>query len=154
MSKKETIETKTWELAEPLARELGLIPVDAEYVKDADGYKLVVTIDKEGGVGINDCEAMSRALDPLLDEGDYIPDVYTLIVTSPGLGRPLKRPRDFIFAKGREVDVKTYRAVDGTKELRGILADSDKETVTIVIDGEERTFTRKEIAKIALAVDF
>jgi len=154
VSKKETIETKTWELAEPLTRELGLIPVDAEYVKDADGYKLVVTIDKEGGVGINDCEAMSRALDPLLDEGDFIPDVYTLIVTSPGLGRPLKRPRDFVFAKGREVDVKTYKAVDGTKEFRGILADSDKETVTIVLDGEERTFTRKEIAKIALAVDF
>ena len=154
MSKKETIETKTWELAEPLTRELGLIPVDAEYVKDADGYKLVVTIDKEGGVGINDCEAMSRALDPLLDEGDFIPDVYTLIVTSPGLGRPLKRPRDFVFAKGREVDVKTYKAIDGTKEFRGILADSDKETVTIVIDGEERTFDRKEIAKIALAVDF
>ena len=154
MSKKETIETKTWELAEPLARELGLIPVDAEYVKDADGYKLVVTIDKDGGVGINDCEAMSRAPDPLLDEGDFIPDVYTLSVTSPGLGRPLKRPRDFIFAEGREVDIKTYKAIDGVKEFRGVLKGSDKETVTIELDGQDRSFTRKEIAKIALAVDF
>ena len=154
MSKKEMIEEKTWELCGPLAAELGLIPVDAEYVKEADGYRLVVTIDKEDGVGINDCEAMSRALDPKLDEEDFIPDVYTLIVTSPGLGRTLKRPRDFIFALGREVDVKTYKAVDNVKEWRGILKEAGKETVTIVLEDGERTFARKDISKIALAVDF
>ena len=97
---------------------------------------------------------MSRALDPKLDEEDFIPDVYTLIVTSPGLGRTLKRPRDFIFALGREVDVKTYKAVDNVKEWSGILKEAGKETVTIVLEDGERTFARKDISKIALAVDF
>ena len=154
MSKKETIENKTWEIMESLARDIGLIPVDAEYVKENGEYRLIATIDKEGGVGIDDCEALSKALDPLLDEGDFIDDAYTLIVTSPGLGRAIRRPRDFIFAKGREVDVRTYKAVDGVKEWQGVLKAHDKETITLVTQDSEIVFNRKDIAKINLTADF
>ena len=154
MSKKEKIEDMTWAYAGPIAGELGLIPVDAEYVKENDGYQLIVTIDKEGGVGINDCEAMSRALDPILDEKDYIPDVYTLIVTSPGLGRVLRRPRDFDFALDKEVEIHTYKAIDKVKEFRGTLTAFDKDSVRILSPDGEKEFARKDIAKISLAFDF
>ena len=154
MSKKENIEEKTWELVKPLASELGLIPVDAEYLKEGTDFILRITIDKEGGVGTLDCEALSRAIDPKLDEENFIPDAYILEVTSPGLGRKLKRPRDFAFAMGKEVDVKTYKAVDGVKEWRGILSAYDKDQVTITCQGETHDFPRKEISTICLSIDF
>lgn len=154
MTKKEKIEEKTWEIMKPLAEELGLIPVDAEYVKENGDYQLIVTVGKEEGIGINECEAMSRAIDPILDEKDYISDVYTLIVTSPGLGRTLRRPRDFAYGMGREVEVHTYKAVNKQKEFTGILSAFDDATVTITNEEGETTFSRPEISLIRLTVDF
>ena len=170
MGKKETIEEKTWNMIQPVCEELGLIPVDAEYVKERNEYSLLIYVDKEGGVTIDDCEALSRVLDPMLDEANFINDAYTMIVSSPGLGRQIKRPRDFIFAKGKEVDVRLYKAKDGNKELTGFLKDFDKDSIILAAEAEatdtenaaaegsdgsnEQTIARSEIAQIRLHVDF
>ena len=123
-------------------------------MKTAGEYNLLIYVDKEGGIGIDECEACSRAIDPLLDEEDFIPDAYTLIVSSPGLGRVLKRPRDFEFAMGKEVEVKLYKAVDGEKEFSGILTSADGKTVKIESDDKSYEFQRAEISLIRLAFDF
>ena len=155
MSRKEDYEEKVWKLLVPILDELGMKPVDVEYVKEGGDYYLRCYIDKEGGVGIDDCEEVSNRLDPKLDEADIISDAYILEVSSPGLGRPLKRPRDFEFAMGKEIEIKTYKAVDGSKEWKGILTAWDKEKVRIQPEGaEEMTFTRTEISLIRLAFDF
>ena len=154
MGKKDTIEEKTWELLCPVCEQLGLSPVDAEYVKEREEYSLLIYIDKEGGVTIDDCEALSRTLDPLLDEKDYIDDPYTMIVSSPGLGRVIRRPRDFIFAKGKEVDVRTYKPVDSKKERSGILKEFDRDSIVLLSEDKELTIARNEIAQIRLTVHF
>ncbi len=154
MGKKEQIEEKTWALLAAPCEELGLKPVDAEYVRNGGDYQLMIYIDKEGGVTIDDCEALSRAIDPLLDSEDYIHDAYTMIVSSPGLGRAIKRPRDFIFAKGKEVDVRLYQAKDGSKEFTGILTDFDDTSIWIQEGDTETVFLKKEVAAIHLTVDF
>lgn len=154
MSRKEIIEEKAWELIQSFSKELNLVPVDAEYLKEGGDYILRITIDKEGGVGSNDCEALSRAIDPKLDEENFISDPYVLEVTSPGLGRRLRRPRDFVFAEGREVEVRTYQPIDGSREWRGILKAGDRESVTIQIGEEDKKFARSDISLIRLAWDF
>ncbi len=93
-------------------------------------------------------------IDPLLDEADFISEPYTLEVSSPGLGRILKRPHDFEYAEGREVEVHTYRAIDGEKEFRGVLKAWDKNSVTIADGDRERIFEKNEISLIRLAFDF
>lgn len=155
MSKKEDIEKRTWELLQPVLEKLDMRAVDAEYVKEAGEYYLRCYIDREGGVRIDDCEAVSRQLEVFLDEEDLIDDPYTLEVSSPGLGRILRRPHDFEFAEGREVELKTFKAVDGQKEWRGIMTEWDRDTVTIETsgDGGEKTFSRKELSQIRLAFD-
>lgn len=154
MSRKEIIEEKAWELIQSFSKELNLVPVDAEYLKEGGDYILRITIDKEGGVGSNDCEALSRAIDPKLDEENFISDPYVLEVTSPGLGRRLRRLRDFVFAEGREVEVRTYQPIDGSREWRGILKAGDRESVTIQIGEEDKKFARSDISLIRLAWDF
>ncbi len=150
LSRKEQIEEKVWEMMTPILQKNGLIGVDAEYVKEGGEYFLRCYIDKEGGVGITDCENVSRELDPLLDEADLIPDAYTLEVSSPGLGRVLKRPRDFQYGIGREVELRFYKARDGHKDLRGILVGEDPKTVTLESDGETKVFEKSELSKISL----
>ena len=104
---------------------------------------------------MEDGEAVSRAFSDILDEKDYIADSYVFEVSSPGLGRPLKKEKDFARSLGEEVEIRTYRAVDRQKEFEGILKDYDENTVTIVYeDGTEKTFDRSEIALIRLALDF
>ena len=154
MSRKDRIEDTAFELLSGVCDSLGLIPVDAEYVKEKDGYSLCIYIDKEGGVTIDDCEALSRHLDPLLDEADIIEDPYTMVVSSPGLGRVLRRPRDFIFGMGKEVDVKTYAPVNGEKEFTGILKAADDKSVTIETENGPLAFDKKEISTIKLTVSF
>ena len=153
MSRREQYEEKTWELLGPILEELGLVPVDVEFVKEGGEYYLRCYIDKEGGVGINDCEAVSRRLDPLLDSEDFIEEAYVLEVSSPGLGRVLKRPRDFEYACGRMVEIRTYKPVEKKKEWTGVLTAWDKETVTIEIESKEKTFERNSISLIRLAFD-
>lgn len=153
MSKKEEIEMRTWGLLGSVCDAAGMRAVDAEYVREGGEYYLRCYIDREGGVRIEDCEAVSRALDPMLDEEDFIPDAYTLEVSSPGLGRQLRRPNDFAFAAGKQVELKTFRAVDGKKAFSGILTSYDDASVTIGGEDGERTFPRKDLALIRLAFD-
>ncbi len=155
MNKKETIEAQAEELLIPILERLGLELYDVEYVKEAGNYYLRAYIDKEGGVTIDDCEAVSREFSPMLDEKNFIDDVYTMEVSSPGLGRPLRRERDYEKSVGRELEIHTYKAVDGDKIFFGILTAYDKDTVTIREEnGNERTFRRPDLSMIRLAFDF
>ncbi len=154
MAKREEYESKTEALLAPIIEEMKLELVDVEYVKEAGENYLRAYIDKEGGVDINDCEAVSRRVSDLLDEKDFIPDAYILEVSSPGLGRQLKKDKDFVRENGKEVEVKLFKAVEQSKEFRGVLAGFDDKTVTVTIDGNDVAFERANISKISLAVDW
>ena len=126
-----------------------------EYVKEAGNWYLRVYVDKEGGITVDDCEVVSRALSDKLDEKDFIDEAYILEVSSPGLGRPLKKDKDFDRSMGKEVELKLYRAIDKQKDFSGILKAYDKDTISIEIDdGKELSFDRADIAIIRLAFDF
>lgn len=155
MSKKEIYEQKTEELLIPIVESHGFELVDVEYVKEGGTWYLRAYIDKPGGIAVDGCELVSRAFSDILDEKDYIEDSYIFEVSSPGLGRPLKKEKDFKRSLGEEVEIRTYRAVEKQKEFIGILTDYDKDTVTIEMEDEtKRTFERSEIALIRLAFDF
>ncbi len=141
-------------LARPVAEAQGCELWDVEFVREAGEWFLRVTIDKEGGVSIDDCEAVSRALDPLLDEADPIEQSYNLEVSSAGLERALKRPSDFERFMGSPVAVKLYKAMDGGKEIPGVLRAYDNGAVTIETeDGETTTFERARIAAVHLRME-
>ena len=155
MNKRELYESKTEELVQPLVDKNKFELVDVEYVKEAGTNYLRVYIDKEGGITIDDCEIISRALSDLLDEKDYIDEAYILEVSSPGLGRPLKKDKDFARSIGEEVDVKLFKPIEKQKEFSGILESYNGTEVTIRLDEETvMTFNRKDIALIRLAFDF
>ena len=155
MSRREEYESKTEELLEPIVSEAGFELVDVEYVKEAGTWYLRAYIDKPGGITVDDCEAVSRRFSDILDEKDYIEDSYIFEVSSPGLGRPLKKEKDFQRSLGEDVEIRTYRPIDGQKEFEGALKAFDKNTVTIAYeDGAEQIFQRSEIALIRLALDF
>lgn len=155
MSRREQYEQQTEELLEPIVTGFGFELVDVEYVKEAGTWYLRAYIDKPGGIAVDDCEAVSRRFSDILDEKDYIEDSYIFEVSSPGLGRPLKKEKDFIRSLGDEVEIRTYRAFAGQKEFTGILKSYDKDTVTIEYEDESvRTFNKSEIALIRLALDF
>ena len=135
--------------------EKGFELVDVEYVKEGQDYFLRAYIDKPGGITIDDCVAVSREMNVLLDELDYVEGAYTFEVSSPGLGRPLKKARDFERSLGQEVEIRTYKAIDGSKEFYGILHAYDDDSVTVLSeDDEEVTFNKSDIALIRLAFDF
>ena len=155
VSKREEYEQKTEELLEPIVTALGFELVDVEYVKEGGTWYLRAYIDKPGGITVDDCEAVSRRFSDILDEKDYIPDSYVFEVSSPGLGRPLKKEKDFKRSLGEEVEIRTYRAIERQKEFTGILKAYDENTVTIAYeDDTEQTFERADIALIRLALDF
>ena len=139
----------------PIIEANNLELVDVEYVKEGSDWYLRVYIDKEGGITVDDCEAVSRRFSDILDEKDYIEDSYIFEVSSPGLGRPLKKEKDFKRSLGEEVEIRTYRAIDRQKEFVGLLKAYDDSTVTITYeDDTEQTFDRGDIALIRLALDF
>lgn len=154
MSKKEDYEKKAEELVMPLIEENNFELVDVEYVKEGGSFYLRYYIDKENGINVDDCELISRAVSDLLDEKDFIEDAYILEVSSPGLGRPLKKEKDFKRSIGKEVEIKLYKAIDRQKEFEGTLTGYTDTQVTISVDGEEMTFDRDKIALIRLAFDF
>ena len=154
MSQREQYEKKTEELIVPILDAKGFELVDVEYVKEGQDYFLRAYIDKPGGITIDDCVAVSREMNVLLDELDYVDGAYTFEVSSPGLGRPLKKPRDYERSMGEEVEIRTYKAMDGSKEFYGILKAYDDSTVTIQSEEEEITFNKSDIALIRLAFDF
>ncbi|MCC8067518.1 MAG: ribosome maturation factor RimP [Clostridiales bacterium] len=155
MSKRETYEQRTEALLMPLMEQYQLELVDVEYVKEGGSWYLRAYIDKPGGVTIDDCEVISRALSDLLDEQDYIEDAYILEVSSPGLGRPLRKDKDFDRSIGEKVDIRTFRPLNHQEEFSGILREYDKHTVTIDLEnGETMHLDRADIALIRLAFDF
>ena len=155
MSKREEYEKRTEELLQPIIDSHGFELVDVEYVKEAGNWYLRVYIDKPGGITVDDCEVVSRTFSDILDEKDYIEDTYIFEVSSPGLGRPLKKEKDFQRSIGEEVEIRTYRAVDKQKEFIGILVEYDKDTVTIEYEDETtQRFDRSDIALIRLALHF
>lgn len=155
MSKRETYEQKTGELLLPIIDEFRFELVDVEYVKEGCNWYLRAYIDKPGGITVDDCEAVSRRLSDLLDEEDFIDDAYILEVSSPGLGRPLKKDKDFARSIGEEVDIRTFRPVDHEKEFTGVLKDFDKNRLVIELEDHEiMEFARDNIALVRLSFDF
>ena len=142
------------ELAEPAAAGLGLELWDVEYVREAGQWVLRIYVDKEGGVGIDDCEALSKVLDPLLDEADPIPDSYVFEVSSAGAERELKRPRDFDRFMGSSVEVRLYSPFEGSRIHVGILTGYKDGDVTVSASGTERLFRKEQVAKVRLHIDF
>ena len=129
--------------------------MDVEYVKEAGTWYLRAYIDKPGGITVDDCEVVSRQFSDILDEKDYIEDAYIFEVSSPGLGRPLKKEKDFKRSMGEEVEIRTYRAIDRQKEFTGILKAYDNDTVTIAYEDDTgQVFEKSDIALIRLALDF
>ena len=153
MSRREDYEQQTEALLEPIVEELGFELVDVEYVKEGGTWYLRAYIDKPGGIAVDDCEAVSRRFSDILDEKDYIEDSYIFEVSSPGLGRPLKKEKDFVRNMGKDVEIRTYRSIDRSKEFVGTLKAYDKDSVTITDEnGSDRTFLRTDIALIRQAV--
>ena len=155
MSKKEIYEQRTEELITPIIEKNNLELVDVEYVKEGSEWYLRAYIDKEGGITVNDCQAVSREMNEILDREDYVEGSYIFEVSSPGLGRPLKKEKDYVRSMGKELEIRTYRAINREKEFYGILKAYDDKTVTIEQeDGNEMTFEKTDIALIRLAFDF
>ena len=154
MSKKTNIEARTEALLIPILEENRFELVDVEYVKEAGNYYLRAYIDKEKGITIDDCELVSRRLSDLLDEHDFIDDAYILEVSSPGLGRPLKKDRDFERSIGKDVDIKLFKADDGSKTWTGSLKGWSAEEIIIETEDGEKVFPRPNVAGIRLSFDF
>jgi Uncharacterized protein conserved in bacteria len=163
MSKSSMYEERTEKLLLPILEKHNFELVDVEYVREGSNWFLRAYIDKEGGITVDDCEIVSRALSELLDAEDYIPDAYILEVSSPGLGRQLKKEKDFARSIGEEVEIKLYKAIKleqkgkmvSHKELYGSLERFDDEKITIQTDDEkEIDILRADIAIIRLALDF
>ncbi|MBQ9687354.1 MAG: ribosome maturation factor RimP [Oscillospiraceae bacterium] len=146
------ITEKVTALARPVVEEEGCTLWDVEYVREAGSWYLRVFIDKDGGVGIDDCERISRRLDPLLDEADPIPDSYVFEVGSAGAERELKRPGDFVQFMGAEVEVRLYQPLDGSKVYVGTLSGYDDGAVTVTVGNNSRRFDKSQVALVKLHV--
>lgn len=148
------ISERVFELAKPVVEEEGCSLWDVEYLQEAGTWYLRVYIDKEGGVSIDDCERISRRLDPILDEADPIPESYVLEVGSAGADRELKRPSDFAQFMGEEIEVKLYKPQDGSKSFVGRLTGWEDGTVVLDWRGKELRFAPAQIAQVRLYVSF
>ena len=155
MAKRDDYEQKTEALLLPIMEQNNFELVDVEYVKEGSNYYLRAYIDKEGGITIDDCEAVSRELSDLLDVEDFIPEAYFLEISSPGLGRQLKKDKDFARSIGEDVEVKLYKPLNKKKEFEGELVSYDEENIVLGISEEETiTIPRAGIAMIKLAIHF
>ena len=142
------------QFAQPIVESHGCSLWDVEYVREGSERFLRIYLDKEGGVDINDCEAVSRAMDPILDEADPIPESYHFEVCSAGLERALKRPGDFERFMGSPITVKLYRPRNGLKEIPGVLRGYEEGRVTVEAGKETVTFEKSEVALVRLRVEF
>ena len=149
MKQKKNIADTVREIAEPLAESFGFILWDVEYVREGADMVLRLTIDadKEGGINIDDCEKMHRAIDPLLDEADPIEGAYMLSVSSPGVERVLTRSEHFEMCAGETVELKFYTPIDGSKSAKGELIALDGDDIVISVSGEEKRYPKKSVAK-------
>ena len=155
MSKRQDYEAQTEALILPILEKYGFELYDVEYVKEGSTNYLRAYIDKPGGIAVNDCETVAREMNPILDEKDYIPDSYVFEVSSPGLGRPLKKDKHLEKSIGEEVEIRTFRPINHEKQFTGILKRFDADNIVIEDEEEtELTFARADIALIRLAFDF
>ncbi len=154
MSRREEYEERTESLLKPIAQAEGVTIYDVEYVKEDGDFYLRAYIDKPEGVNIQDCENVSRRLSDELDREDFIPDAYILEVSSPGLGRVLKKDRHLQASLGLEVDVRLFKPVDGCREYSGVLESFDRDSITVLVEDNARTFKRGDVAVIRLTIDF
>lgn len=165
LTKREEYETRAEKMLEPLMEENHFELVDVEYVKEAGQWYLRAYVDKEGGITLDDCELVNRAWSDMMDQDDFIEEAYVLEVSSPGLGRQLKKDKDFKRSIGEDVDVKFYQGRKlpvgkngkevSVKELTGTLLAFDADTITIETDfSPEYTMLRKDISTVKLSIDF
>lgn len=158
MAKKDSYEERAEALLLPIVEANGCEIYDVEYVKEGSDWYLRAYIDKPDGVNIVDCENVSRAFSEKLDEEDFIPDAYILEVSSPGLGRALRKDRHLEKSLGEEVEIRTYKPIDKQKEFVGVLKSYDKDTITIEIENGSETkdmvFAKADIAIVRLTLDF
>ncbi len=155
MTKHQEYEYKTEKLIAPILEQNHFELYDVEYVKEGGNWFLRAYIDKENGITVDDCELVSRALSDLLDKNDFIPDAYILEVSSPGLGRQLKRDKHFEKSIGEEVEVKLYKPVDKKKEFVGILTAFSQESLTLELENNKTmVILRSDIAMVRLTFDF
>lgn len=148
------ITDQVWQLAQPVVEAQGCSIWDVEYIREGAEWFLRIYLDKDGGVDITDCEAISRAMDPILDEKDPIPSSYTFEVCSAGIERALKRPGDFVKFLGSDVLVRLYSPKDGRKEFPGTLQSYEDGRVTLDCGGTSVTFEKSEVALVRLRVTF
>lgn len=151
MKKREDIENKTEELVQPFCKEMGFELVDTDFVKEGSEYYLRLYIDKPGGVTINDCEALSRVFNDVLDEEEYIDQAYIFEVSSPGLTRQLKKEKDYIRCAGRLVEVKLFKEQNGVSGFTGILKEYVDGVFTFTLEDHDITIEKAQIADIRLA---
>jgi len=144
------IEDKVWELIKETVSNLQIEIYDVEYVKEGNGWFLRIYIDTEKGVDINDCENVSRAVEPVLDDAEIITGQYTLEVSSPGIERVLRRPEHFEKYMGNEIEISLYKTVDNKKSFRGILKEANDEKIVI----DDMSFDRKDISKVKTVYEF
>lgn len=155
MAKREEYEQKTEQLLAPIIAANNFDLYDVEYVKEGSNWYLRVYLDKENGITVEDCVLVSRALSELLDQHDFISDSYILEVSSPGLGRLLKKDKHYEKSIGEEVEVKLYKAVNKQKEFVGILQAFDQKSITIELEDETtKEILRTDIASVRLTLDF
>ena len=151
MTKKESYESRVEAFLLPLMEENNFELVDVEYVEEAGTWYLRAYIDKEGGVTIDDCQAVSRAFNEILDKENYISDQYIFEVSSPGLTRPLKKEKDYEKSLGRLIDIRLYKPVEGKKEYTGVLKEYNKDVIMIEADNSMITIERSNLSMIRWA---
>jgi ribosome maturation factor RimP len=141
---------------ENTVQSMGYRIVDVEIGREDDSKVLFVYIDSPQGIGLDDCEAVSKAIDPIIDELDPISDAYFLCVSSPGVDRPLKRPADFQYAIGKEVELGLYKAQNGKKKYVGILQsyEEEKNSITLNVKGREIPFDLKDVTRVRPTIQF
>lgn len=142
------------ELVQSTVEDFGYELYDVEYKKEGGEYLLDIIIDKEDGIDLDDCEKVSRAVDPLLDEADLIKDAYMLCVSSPGADRELKKPKDYENNLGKEIDVRLYKAFEGKSKHVGVLDYYDDEKITIIVKNKKISIPREIISVIKQYVSF
>jgi len=155
MSRHEDYEQRTEKLLQPILEKNNYELYDVEFIKEGGSWYLRVYIDKEGGITIDDCELVSKALSDLLDEHDFISESYMLEVSSPGLGRRLKRDKHFEKSIGEEVEVKLFRPIDKKKDFVGVLKSFDDDVITIELEDKSiMEIPRNQISSVRLTFDF
>lgn len=153
MNNKDIIKTVE-QLAEPIADKNNFELVDVEFIKEGPNWYLRIYIDKEGGISIDDCELVSRSIEGVLEDKDFIEQAYILEVSSPGIDRVLKKDNEFVKYKGRIVDIKLYKPINNNKEFQGELVGLINNNIVVKIDDSEMSFDKKDVAVCRLAVIF